>query len=247
MQAMGAQEVVVGDVASPETLAQGAFGARAIYHICPNMRPDELVIGQAVLAAAREAGVQTFVYHSVLHPQVEAMPHHWLKLRVEEALFESGLPFTILQPAAYMQNVLAQWPAITQAGLYAAPYAVETRLGLVDLEDVAEVAARVLTEPGHTGAIYELAGADVLSQTEVAAVLSARLGRPVRAEAIPPATWERGARAAGLSDYAVETLLKMFRYYERYGFWGNPRVLESLLGRPARTFDAFVARLKADL
>ncbi len=246
MQALGAQEVVIGDVASPETLAQAAGGAHAIYHICPNMRPDELAIGQTVLAAARDAGVQTFVYHSVLHPQVEAMPHHWLKLRVEEALFESGLPFTILQPAAYMQNVLAQWPAITQAGLYAAPYAVETRLGMVDLEDVAEIAARVLTEPGHAGAIYELAGADVLSQTEVAAVLSARLGRPVRAEAIPPATWERGARAAGLSDYAVETLLKMFRYYERYGFWGNPRVLESLLGRPARTFDAFVERLKAE-
>ena len=57
--------------------------------------------------AARRAGIRHLVYHSVLHPQVEAMPHHWQKMRVEEQLFAAGLPYTILQPAAYMQNVLA--------------------------------------------------------------------------------------------------------------------------------------------
>lgn len=240
--ASGAQEAVAGDLRDQAAVDQAARGVRAVYHICPNMRPDEGAIAQIAMNAARAAGVEHFVFHSVLHPQTEAMPHHWHKLRVEEQLFESGLPFTILQPAAYMQNLLAYWDRIVQDGVYAVPYAVETRLGMVDLEDVATAAAIVLTEPGHTGAIYELAGAEALSQTEIAAILEQHLGRPVRAEAIPLDAWERGARASGLGEYQVQSLLAMFRYYERHGFWGNPHVLGWLLGRRPATLAAFVER-----
>jgi NAD(P)H dehydrogenase (quinone) len=243
VEALGAGQVVCGDMGARVTLQEAAAGVRAVYHICPNLSPDEVTIGQAVVAAARAAGVKHLVYHSVLHPQIEAMAHHWLKLRVEEHLFASGLPYTLLQPAAYMQNLLAYWPAIVEQGIYAVPYAPETLLGLVDLEDVAEAAAVVLTEPGHEGATYELAGDEVLSQTEVAAVLSQCLGRHVRAVTIPREEWEGKARVTGLGDYQVETLLKMFGYYERHGFWGNPRVLGWLLGRAPTHLAAFVERV----
>jgi uncharacterized protein YbjT (DUF2867 family) len=243
----GAQDVVAGDMRDRavlgQALAPGRLAARAIYHICPNMSPDEVSIARAVLRAARAAGLQHVVYHSVLHPQTEAMPHHWQKLRVEEMLFEAGLPFTILQPAAYMQNLLAYWDQIVQQGAYAVPYATGTRLGMVDLDDVAEAAAIILTGEGHAGATYELAGADVLSPAEVAGILERQLARPVRARAVPLDEWERGARAAGLGEYQVETLLQMFRYYERHGFWGNPRVLTWLLRRPPTTFAAFVEQV----
>lgn len=239
VQEFGVQEVVSGDLRDPAAVGQATRGVRAVYHICPNMHPDEAAIGQIVIAAARSAGVQHFVYHSVLHPQVEAMPHHWLKMRVEEQLFESGLSCTILQPAAYMQNVLAQWNSIVQDGIYPVPYRIETRLGMVDLDDVAEAAAIVLTEAGHAGATYELAGAEALSQIEVASVLAGCLDRPVRAETVPLETWEQRARASGLGSYQIETLVKMFRYYGQYGFWGNAQVLGWLLGRPPTTFAAF--------
>lgn len=239
---LGAQEVVVGDVRSQATVNQAVRGVRAIYHICPNMSPDEVSIGQAVITAARASGVEHFVYHSVLHPQTEAMPHHWQKLRVEEQLFEAGLPCTILQPAAYMQNIAAHWDQILEQGRYLVPYAVETRLSMVDLEDVAAAATVVLTQPGHAGATYELAGAEVLTQTEVAAVLSRQLGRPVQAETMSLETWKQGVRGAGLGDYQIETLIKMFRYYDRYGFWGNPHILTWLLGHPPATLADFVKR-----
>jgi NAD(P)H dehydrogenase (quinone) len=242
VEAWGAQEVVVGDMRLQATMEQAAAGVRAVYHICPNMSPDEVAIGRVAIAAARSAGVEHFVYHSVLHPQIEAMPHHWLKLRVEEQLLESGLCCTILQPAAYMQNVLTYWEAVVEQGLYAVPYAVETKLGMVDLEDVAEAAAVVLTAGGHAGATYELAGTEVMSQAEVATSLSLGLGRPVRAGTVPLDVWEQRARKSGLGDYQVETLIKMFRYYERHGFWGNPQILGWLLGRLPTSFDAFVAR-----
>lgn len=235
----GATDVVVGDLRNAADLDGACQGVQAIYHICPNMQPDEVAIGRAVLAAAQAQSVSRFVYHSVLHPQTPAMPHHWHKLQVEDLLFQTKLDYTILQPAAYLQNLLAGRPTIVNEGVYRVPYAVTTRLGMVDLADVAAVAALVLTTPGHSGATYELAGSELLSQTAVAAILSDTLGRPVRAQAIPRATWEANARHAGLNDYAIQTLLHMFAYYERYGFGGNPNVLRWLLGRPPTTLAEF--------
>ncbi|OQY20192.1 MAG: hypothetical protein B6I35_10720, partial [Anaerolineaceae bacterium 4572_32.2] len=242
VEEIGAREAVVGDMRVPAAMERAAQGVRAVYHICPNVSPDEVAIGQVAIAAARSAGVEHFCYHSVLHPQVEAMPHHWQKMRVEEQLYESGLRYTILQPTAYMQNVLAHWDQIVEQGVYPVPYPVETRLSLVDLENVAQVAATVLTKPGHAGATYELVG-EALTQIKIAEVLSQQLGRPVRAEAVPLDAWEQQARAAGLGDYQMATLLKMFRYYEQYGFGGNPHVLGWLLGRSPTTFADFVERI----
>ena len=243
MKSLGAEEVLLGDMRDKKTMEQAVRGVRSVYHICPNVNPDEILMGQVAIRAARSAGVGHFVYHSVLHPQTEAMPHHWQKLRVEERLFESGLSYTILQPAAYMQNVLAYWEQIAREGVYAVPYAIETRLGLVDLKDVAEVAAKVLLEPGHSGATYELCGADVLSPIEVASKLSTQIGQEVCAEQVLMDVWEEGARAAGLGEYQRKTLVKMFQYYECHGFWGNPRVLGWLLDREPTSFMDFVGRV----
>jgi len=242
VKSLGAQEAIVGDMRDQRTLRLATRGVRAVYHICPNVSPDEIQIGKAAISAAQDAGVEQFVFHSVLHPHTEAMTHHWNKLRVEESLFESHLSYVILQPASYMQNVLAGWQAIVERGVYAVPYSVETRMSMVDVEDVAQAAAVVLTEPGHLGATYELAGPDALTQTQVAEILSKQLRRPVRAEQITIEAWTRQAQASGMGAYQIETLVKMFRYYDRHDFWGNPRALACLIGRPPTKFETFIER-----
>jgi NAD(P)H dehydrogenase (quinone) len=246
LKAFGVDESLVGDLLDQPDMERAVRGVRAIYHIAPNISPDELSIGKTIIAAAQSADVERFVFHSVLHPQIEVMPHHWQKMRVEELLFESGLPFTILQPTAYMQNVLASWNQIIENGRYSVPYATETRLSLVDLEDVAQAAAIVLTESGHIGATIELVGTAAMSQVEIARTLADQLGRPVEAEVIPLEEWERVARASSLGDYQVLTLMKMFCYYESYGFAGNPNALKCLLGRQPISFAEFVKRIKND-
>jgi NAD(P)H dehydrogenase (quinone) len=242
VKSLGAKEAIVGDMRDATILRRAALGVHAIYHICPNVSPEEIQIGKTAIAAAREARVERFVFHSVMHPQTEAMTHHWNKLRVEEALFESGLAYTILQPSSYMQNVLGGWKGIVERGVYTVPYTVEARMSMVDLDDVAQAAAVVLTEPGHLGATYELAGPEVLTQTQIAEILSKHLKRPVRAEQITIEAWTLQARASGMGEYQIETLLKMFRYYDRNGFWGNPHTLSQLLGRTPTKFDIFVER-----
>lgn len=240
IRALGAQEALAVDLRDPSSLFLAFQGARAVYLICPNMAPDEVEISRGVIQAARQNEVERLVYHSVLHPQVEAMPHHWAKMRVEELLFTSQLDFTILQPCAYMQNILGYWQSITQKGVYPVPYAVEARISVVDLDDVAEAATKVLCESEHAGAIYELAGPQPLSQAEMAAIAGEAIGRTVHALAVDRVEWARNVRASGMNEYAVETLLKMFVYYEQHGFTGCSRVLEDLLERPARRFREFI-------
>jgi NAD(P)H dehydrogenase (quinone) len=242
LKSVGVDQVKVGDMRSDATIKDAVRGVEAIYHICPNVDPDELSIRRTIISNARASGVRHFVFHSVLHPQAELMPHHWLKLRVEEALLQSNLPFTVLQPAAYMQNVLSQLEEIVERGVYFVPYSLEAPMSLVDLDDVAQAAATVLCDPGHVGGIYELAGPEVLTPREMAADIGNRLGRDVRAEEISIENWRRQAEASKLGGYRVETLAKMFDYYDRYGLWANSRVLRNLIGRSPKTFQEFVER-----
>lgn len=242
LKSLGAHEAIAADLCRTHDVRRAAENVRAVYHICPNMHPDEVLIGDIVLAAAVDAGVEHFVLHSVIHPQTEQMPHHWNKMRVEEALIKSGIEFTILQPAPYMQNLLASWRLITQAGVLRNPYPVSTRLSLVDLRDVARAAATVLTQPDHRSATYELAGTRALAQTEVAAILSGALGKPVRAEAEPISGWRAKAQAAGLTDVQRDMLTAMFDFYAKHGLSGNPNTLRWLLGGEPTSLAAFATR-----
>jgi NAD(P)H dehydrogenase (quinone) len=238
----GAANVTIGNLDDAGALGAAARKCEAIYHICPNVSADEVVYARAAITAATENGVRRLVYHSVLHPQIEAMPHHWQKMRVEELLFASALDVTILQPTAYMQNLAAAWTSITGKGIYPIPYPILTCFSLVDLDDVAEAAALVLTQDGHGGAVYELCGTAPLNQREVADTLAEVLGRRVRAEAETPEAWETRVRKAGMPDYQRETLAKMFRYYAAHGLRGSPNTLRWLLGRPPTTLAEFAAR-----
>jgi NAD(P)H dehydrogenase (quinone) len=245
LKTLGAATVSVGSFEDRGALALAAAGVQAIYHICPNVSANEIAHARAVAEAAKAQNVGRFVYHSVLHPQIAAMPHHWAKMRVEEMLFGCGFELTILQPTAYMQNILGAWRGIVADGVYRIPYPVETRLSLVDLNDVAAAAARVLTTGGHAGAIYELVGTPPLSQTEIAAMLAAALRRDVRAEAETVEAWDARARQSGVAEHERAALAAMFRYYASHGLAGNPNTLRWVLGRPPNDLPGFLRRAVA--
>jgi uncharacterized protein YbjT (DUF2867 family) len=240
MKSLGVQDAMVGDMMDRGDLERACKQVRVVYHICPNVSPDEESIGQTVIGAAQSRGVEHFVYHSVLHPQTEAMPHHWKKLRVEEQLVQSGLTFTILQPTVYMQNILAHWATICEHGVYRIPYPAETRLSFVDLMDVARAAAIVITEPGYHNAIYELVGTHGITQIEIGSLLTRSINRSIQIEVIPIPEWEQQARDKGLGEYQIEALTQMFRFYAQNGMSGSPRVLGWLLGKSPTTLEDFV-------
>ncbi len=238
----GAVDALVGDMVDDEIYQRAMPGIKAIYHICPNLHPSEIEIGRLAIKGACEFNLEQFVYHSVLHPQTEKMPHHWQKLRVEEMLFESDLDFNILQPAPYMQNILAGKDSILNQGLYRVPYLKETRLSMLDLVDLGEAAAEVLTDPGHRGAVYEVVGTGGLSQSEVAADIGKVLGRRIKVEEVPIKEWRREAQESGIGPYQLETLAKMFDYYAHFGLYGSNNVTRWLLRREPASLTDFINR-----
>jgi uncharacterized protein YbjT (DUF2867 family) len=240
LKSLGADKVVVGDMRERTVIDSAMQGIRAVYHMCPNMSPDEVEIGKLVIDAARKNGIEQLVYHSVLHPQIEAMPHHWGKMRVEEMIFESGIPFTILQPAPYMQNLLTGWKSIVEDGVLRVPYSVDAKFSFVDLEDLAETARIVLTEANHKNAIYEIAGTLPTSHAEVARALSSALNRDVQVEKEEITDWRLGTK--GVSEYEVKNLVKMFEYYNQLGLVGNPNVLRWLLKHEPTSLEIFIGR-----
>jgi uncharacterized protein YbjT (DUF2867 family) len=238
---LGSKETFTGDLCNPTDLEKAVKGVRAVYHICPNMHPEEVKIGEQLIAAAR-GKIERFVYHSVFHPQIEAMPHHWNKLRVEEILIGSGIDYTIFQPTAYMQNILGQIDTIKRVGVFRNPYGVGTRVSMVDLEDVAAVAGDALVSRGLIGGTFELVGPGYFSQEEIAMKIGQVLGIEVRAEEIPLDEWKARANQSGLGEYQIDTLAKMFSYYHQFNFMGNEKSLKNLLGRDPTTLEGFLNR-----
>jgi uncharacterized protein YbjT (DUF2867 family) len=236
----GAAEAMQIDLLEPSSLVPAFAGVRALYHICPNVHPGEVEIGKNAISTAQQAGVERFVLHSVLHPLTQAMPHHWNKLLVEEQLINSGLGFTILQPASYMQNVLGEMWRVRLRSQYHIPYSVEARFSPVDLLDVAEAAAIVLTMPDHDGAIYELAGPEIHTPKTMAHEMGAAFGKMVTAVQVDLEEWRKGK---DLDEPRTELLIKMFEYYEKHGLWGNSRVLADLLGRAPTRLREFLFRI----
>ena len=180
-----------------------------------------------------------------MHPLRRAVRHHRLKLDAEEALIESGLPYTIVQPMRYMQHLALIWNKVLETGVHAMPFNIDVRFNVADLRDLAEATAIVATNPGHLYATYELGGPEALSQRDMAAVISRVLGREIRAAALSLEELEKNARAAGASDDRVTQMLAMNKHYDQYGFRSNPNALRWVLGREPNTFEDYVTRTAA--
>lgn len=237
---IAAAERVVADMLSPDDWKRACAGVRTVIHTGP-ASADEPVMGRWAVEAAKAAGVKHFIYISVIHPQTEWLLNHQNKRQVENALIDSGMPFTILQPMHYYQNI--DVAAVARSGVYASPYSPTLGVGFVDMADLAEVAAKVAAEPGHAFATYEICGPDYLNSEEVAAVLSERLGQAIRNVHLPVADFV--AHIPGTDGWLGEFLLRLMTYYNRFGIRGNANVLTWLLGREPTDLRGYVARMQA--
>jgi NAD(P)H dehydrogenase (quinone) len=221
-------EVVRGDQCEVDDLVASLDGCAAVYAIAPNVSPHERAMARAIVTACQRTEVARLVFHSVVHPQLSTMPHHADKAAAEELVIESGLDWTILQPNAYLQN-LAGYTAQLRVGTYRVPYAADRGLAMVDLRDVAIVAARCLLDGVGVHATFELSGPLEVASDDIVLAASEILGREVVAEAQDPDAW--AATAESLPEAARSRLHAMFAHYDRHGSPGDATVLRTLLGR----------------
>ncbi len=237
--AAGAAEIAIGDLTDPASLRTAAADVDGVFHIGPAFAASETDMGLAMVAAAKAAGVGKFCFSSVYHPSL-SLANHVSKRAVEEAVYDSGMDFTVLQPAMFMQGLDGSWADVLAHGQLSAPYSTTAKVCYVDYRDVAETAARALTEETLAYGTFELSAPGMIDRVELASLISEVLGRPVQ------------ARATSISDAPIpagpfrDGMLAMMTSYDTYGFaGGNPLVLRAVLEREPRTLRQYVEELAA--
>jgi len=243
--ARGVTDLRNEDLLDRAALADAMRGVGTVIHVGPGLQQQETTIGTFVIDAARRAGVERFVYISVIHPQIDYLMNHRAKRMVEDHLIGSRLNFTILQPQHYFQNVPVH--RAVDSGQVTLPYDMDRELGFVDMADLGAAAAKVVTEPGHEYATYEIASHEHLTGNAIAAILSDLSGRSVTAARMPLQAFIDGYAAHFAPDefgvdWTADAITRLFSYYDRYGIRGNGNVLTWLLGRPPTPFESYVRR-----
>jgi len=231
-------EVVHGDMARPDTLAKALRGVeRAI--LISSATPDMLEVQSNFIDSARSASVRHVVKLSGIVPGLDS-PFRFARMHgeIEKRLESSGMAFTHLRPGEFMSVYFRQVPAIVNKGALMLPME-NARIASIDVGDIAEIAALVLTGAGHEGKIYRLTGPEALTMTEVAAKLSAATGKPIRYVNVPPEDARQAQLAAGMPPFLADALFELFAERRKGGeakVWPDS---ELLLGRRPTSFDEF--------
>jgi uncharacterized protein YbjT (DUF2867 family) len=234
----GADETAFGDLEEPRGLISAAVGADAVFYIGPAFAPRESDMGVTMVDAAKAAGVSKFVFSSVMHPSISKLTNHAAKRPVEEALYESAMTYTVLQPAIFMQTMEGGWNEIIRSGKFALPYSRRVKTSYVDYRDVAEVAAEAFVTDRFDNGTFELCAPGMFNRSELADLMSQVLELHIEAGEVSFDIWADMAR---IPEGPVRLGLKrMYADFNQYGFrGGNPMVLKALLGREPRTLKQF--------
>lgn len=244
VEALGA-EPVVGDMRDAGVQQRALSGIDTVYHIAPALMAGELEVGRQLILHARAEGVSRFVLHGVSYPYAPHISFHWIKMKLEADLLKSGLDFTIIRPTQFMQNVTWSLGEILETGLFELPYAPERQMGFVHIDDLGKAVARVLTEPGHAGATYELCStARPISRHDMAAALSEAFGVEIRAVKCAMGDLQGSHFFASLTPAQAQQLTNMYAHIDQCGTaYFNSDVLELLTGEPATSYRAFAREL----
>ena len=234
-------EIAIADMAKPETLPAALAGVdRAMLNSSAD--PAMVEVQSNFIAAAAKAGVRHVVKLSGIMPELDS-PFRFARMHgeIEKRLEASGMAFTHLRAGEFMPSYFRQVPMILAKGALFLPMENQ-RIASIDIGDLAEIAALVLTNPGHEGKIYPLTGPEALTMTEVAERLSAATGKTIKYINVPPEDVRKAQLAAGVPPYIADALAELFaerRKGRESQVWP---IAQTLLGRRPTSFAEFAAR-----
>ncbi|CCH01685.1 NAD(P)H azoreductase [Fibrella aestuarina BUZ 2] len=232
--------VVAGDFDDPSSLATALNGMEQAFLLTPSSAQAEAQQLHFV-EEARKAGVQHLVKLSQLaadaHSPVRFLRYHAV---VENAIQASGLTYTFLRPNLFMQGLLGFRDLIRQQGALFAPIN-DASVSLIDIRDIADVAATVLTQPGHANQTYTLTGPQSLTHADLANALGQALHRSVQFVYIPGEVMHQELLKAGFIDWQATGLVEDYAHYSRGEAAAVTDTVAAITGHPARPFAQFAA------
>jgi uncharacterized protein YbjT (DUF2867 family) len=234
-------EIAEGDMGRPETLTAALLGVgRAM--LISSADPTMVEVQSNFIDAARLAGVRHVVKLSGIIPDLDS-PFRFARMHgeIEKRLEESGMDYTHLRAGEFMPSYFRQLPSILGRGILALPME-DARIASIDIGDVAEVAATVLTTAGHEGKTYSMTGPEALTMAEVAEKLSTVTGKTIRYLNVAPEDAKKAQLAAGMPPYLADALAELFaerRKGKESRVWPT---IETVFGWRPTSFDTFASR-----
>ncbi len=228
------------DFQRPETFAAALEGVDRVFLLRPPHMAEAAAF-EPFLVAMRPAGVRQVVFLSLLGVEKNpVVPHH----AIEKRLRASGLGWTMVRPAFFMQNLTTTHLADLHAGRIVVP-AGNGRTGFIHVRDIGAAAALTLAEPGHVGKAYSITGGEALTYGECAAQLSAAAGRRIVYTHPSGREFARHMAAQGFPPEFVRVMRGIYLVCRLRMAGRITDELPRLLGRPAITFAQFAQEAAA--
>jgi uncharacterized protein YbjT (DUF2867 family) len=244
-------EVIQGDLLDIDAVRAAFSGVRTLF-LLNAVAADEFTQALIALNIARESGVERVVYLSVIHAdRFVNVPHFAVKAGAEQMIQQMGFSATILRPAYFIDNELTIKDVVLNHGLYPMPIGGKG-LAMVDARDIAEVAAIELIRrdqaPGKLPTeTLNLVGPDTLTGSDVAAIWSDVLGRPVAYGGDDPTGFEQNL-ASFMPKWMAYEMRLMAERFVGDGMLpeaGDVERLTKILGRPLHSYREFAAQIAA--
>jgi uncharacterized protein YbjT (DUF2867 family) len=226
------------DFARPETLRPALQDISSLF-LLSAAAPDLAEQEAGVVAQAGACGVGRLVKLSVWRaPEEEYAFARWHRAS-EKNIQACGIPFVFLRPNSFMQNLSGFHAGSIRATSILALPAGWAKASLIDVRDIAAVAARVLAEDAHVGHAYDLSGPESLSYNQVAQILSVVLGRKITYRDLPEAEFRQEMAGAGVPGWLIDALIEAQHYARRGQAADVLGSVQQITGRRPTPFERF--------
>jgi len=243
-------DVVIGDLTRPETVAAALQGVARMF-FAMTVSPDHLLAATVVASVATEYGklevlvdLSQMTVSQMTATSTAESHQQRLHFLAEQVLNWSGLPVVHIRPTVFLDTPLFTTMAaksIQESGTIALPFGTG-RTSPVAVDDVARVVATVLRDPiPHIGHVYELTGPKSVDMTELAAIFSGALDRPVSYMNVPLDRWLAGLSNMGLSRHTEQHVATMAQLHRDNRYDRTADGVERVTGVPPQSIEAFVA------
>jgi len=228
-------EAVIGDLDKQETLPAAVSGVDKIYLLTWN-GPTSIKQAENLIGAAVKSG-NPHIVRSSGHGSEKSRIIRDL-LASEEIIKSSGLTYTFLRPTFFMQNIFMAAQTISAQGTIYMPFK-DGKVATIDVRDIADAAAKVLTTQGHEGKTYILTGPRPVSFYDIASAFSKILGKEVKYVDVPLEAGKQAMLGFGIPEWIVDGYMELIAEFANN--WANKTYpdFEILTGRKARSIEQF--------
>ena len=243
-QALAAQGITVrqADYGDEAALTSALQGVEKLLLISSSEVGQRAPQHRNVINAAKAAGVKFIAYTSLLHADTSPLGLADEHIETEKMLADSGIVYTLLRNGWYTENYLASAPAALEHVVVIGA-AGDGKIASATRADYAAAAARVISEAGHEGKVYELAGDSAWTLTQLAAELTKQSGKSITYQNLSEADFAAALKSVGLPDGLADMLADSDVGASKGGLFDNSKTLSKMIGRPTTTLAESVSHL----